>query len=72
MPERVSFLKTERNVISESVEYVCDSCGKGAMERVGSSILTDGVLQYPHECPVCGAKDYFIYSYPATRFRKSS
>lgn len=48
MPEYV------RSVQMVVVDYICDDCGKGKMQRYGGIVYTSNPIQIPHKCDACG------------------
>lgn len=63
MPEKETEVKTY------SVDYVCDSCGKGRMIPTGVCYDMYPPL-YPHYCSDCDKKGDFGYRYPRTVLKK--
>lgn len=46
------------------INYVCDECYDGNMERDGNIVLTSNPPLFPHKCNRCGYKMNFIDTYP--------
>jgi len=46
------------------VDYICDDCGKGTMQRFGGMLLT-APPQYTYRCNNCGAIIQTFESYPS-------
>ena len=51
------------------VEYVCDSCGVGTMEKTGMALLSNPA-QYVHRCNNCGHDASFRTTYPGIRMER--
>jgi hypothetical protein len=52
------------------IDYVCDACGEGTMERFGPIVLTSNPPLFEHKCNKCGASQFFNMTYPATGYRR--
>lgn len=53
----------KRPVQTVEVNYVCDSCGHGMVEKTGEIDPATG--DAPHRCMICGAEHVFKWvSYP--------
>lgn len=42
------------------VEYICDECGKGKMQRHGGIVYTSNPIEIPHKCDNCGHEQNFV------------
>jgi hypothetical protein len=49
------------------VEYICDECGVGSMERYGEVAWLTNPVQYPHRCSNCGSTEALSECYPLVR-----
>ena len=55
--------EVKRLVQPVEVNYVCDKCGHGMMEKVGEANAQSGEI--PHRCMICGYEQQFKWvSYP--------
>jgi uncharacterized cysteine cluster protein YcgN (CxxCxxCC family) len=53
----------KRKVIPLEINYVCDSCGKGMMEKVGEMNPKTGEVK--HQCIICSEPKVFKWTiYP--------
>jgi predicted RNA-binding Zn-ribbon protein involved in translation (DUF1610 family) len=53
----------KRAVQTVEINYVCDKCGHGMMQRSGEINPSSGEI--PHRCMICGAEQIFKWiSYP--------
>jgi len=59
--------ETRKEVKTYKVEYTCDVCGEGNMERNGKiilNILTNKPPSFPHKCTLCRTERNFENTYP--------
>jgi transcription elongation factor Elf1 len=55
--------EVKRRVVPFEVNYVCDSCNNGMMEKTGEMNKSTGEIE--HKCLICGAEHTFKWvSYP--------
>lgn len=53
----------KRPVQTIEVNYVCDKCGHGMMQKIGEADATTGAIL--HSCMICGFEQTFKWvSYP--------
>ncbi len=53
----------KRPVQTVEINYVCDKCGHGMMQKAGDMDAVSGDV--PHRCMICGAEQTFKWvSYP--------
>lgn len=64
----------EREVAAEAIllDYVCDVCGNGIMERHGKVAYMTDPIQLPHKCnnTHCGFESIYFKAYPEIVFRR--
>ena len=53
------------------VDYVCDDCGRGAMEAVRLVLDSDSPL-WEHKCGTCGRTALLPAQYPTIRWERVS
>lgn len=63
-------MEIEHKAESVIVDYVCDACKQGIMERDGFIILSSIPEQYPHKCSKCGHKANLFDAYPKIIHRR--
>lgn len=64
MPEQ------ETKVETVVIDYVCDKCESGIMERSGSAAYLTEPMQFPHKCNKCGFEQTFKEVYPKVGYRR--
>ena len=53
----------KRKVVPVEVNYVCDKCNNGMMEKVGA--MNEATGEIPHKCMICSHSQSFRWlSYP--------
>ena len=63
MPEQTREVKTFR------VDYICDTCGRAAIQQTGMVSSSYPAL-YEHKCPACGVVSVQYSCYPTIRYKE--
>lgn len=54
------------------VDYTCDKCGAGTMQRDGLESMSRPRGRFMHACTACGDRKAFEVSYPQQRAQKEN
>lgn len=52
-----------------TVDYICDECGEGLMQRADNMALMSSPPRYWHQCNKCGHRQTFTVCYPFNRIQ---